>query len=117
MLAELERDRGPAARLPRPHGGTRIDPGRRRKAGKPAGGQPLWDWLVARFGAGALDVPLGPAAHRIRIAWTVATMERGGASAQEIATRLGITTRSVARHRHRLHQRAYLTASTRKPAR
>ena len=66
---------------------------------------------------GAHIVPWLVELERACGAAALAVMEHDGASAQEIATRLGITTRSVARHRHRLHQRAALTASTRKPAR
>ena len=78
---------------------------------------PAYAWLRDRFGPGRLMVPIGPAAHRARLAWTVFKLLDAGSSLASVARATGTSTRNILRHKTRLIQFGALKAPRPTPQR
>ncbi|MGB3313022.1 MAG: helix-turn-helix domain-containing protein [Albidovulum sp.] len=57
------------------------------------------DWMRARFGAGRVNIPKGPAAQSARLAWTIFTRLAAGWSLARIAEATGCHTRTVSQRK------------------
>lgn len=61
-------------------------------------------WLSARFGGGKLTVPMGPNTRTSHLVQAIRTMVADAKSTATIARTLGVSTRTVQRHRARLRK-------------
>lgn len=61
-------------------------------------------WVHGNVGHGKMTLPLGPAAYRRRLAWTIFDRLSKGHSRAQISQELRLTTRSVSIHRNRLRR-------------
>jgi len=89
-------------------GGTRLKVPRRAREDHPvsqACGHEALEWLVANHGGCAIDIPFGPHHQYKMLGATVALMTANGASARDIALKLGVTDRTVREWRRQLRER------------
>ncbi|MDP5309268.1 MarR family transcriptional regulator [Paracoccus spongiarum] len=92
------------------HGGRDFSiPARHQIDTTPGRQMTATDWLVGNYGWGRIVPPKGPVAHRFRVSFTVLALRREGRSIGQIATALGIHSRSVSKILQRLATRGLLT--------
>lgn len=112
MLHEMEADIGPETvrDFLLAHGGREFSIPV-RPAIDPVPGRQLTatGWLAENVGWGRITLPKGPTAHRARVNYTVLTLRREGRSIGQIATAIGIHSRSVPAILKRLTGRGLLT--------
>ena len=68
------------------------------------------DWLRREIGHGRWDVPLGPVAGNVRLAWAMLKRLRAGASLRMVAVELGCSGRTVSRRKTIFTRRGLLPA-------
>tara|TARA_R110000787_G_scaffold26344_27_gene73759 strand:+ start:704 stop:1093 length:390 start_codon:yes stop_codon:yes gene_type:complete len=110
LLAELAGACGLAAalKLAEAYGGTRLHVPKRVNPAHPlfrALGPEAAAWLVENYGGDRVDVPLGPLANDRQRRTRIRRLIEENASERDIARAVGITDRTVRRHRAAIRER------------